>query len=253
MKKCMITVTTVLLSLSMLTGCRLKENGSANVITRFQASDASTLESLSSKSNYQDAYDKLILFKVDDYSLNSVAKFNDSLMPIDGNLSGILETYSTVLASLPENDKDNYFFRVSLAASLNELYCSQLDEETTFDGYVRKVDRPLKPLNEEERQLLSAEPSYEFYFTAFYSIKYTIIDSEVLTVGERDQALLTFHTNLQSYVDELNESQLTSSNIRKNLSKKVEEIAKSLGSENLKLACEISNIEVHNSGVDTQW
>ena len=251
MKKCMITVTTVLISLSILTGCTLKENASANIATHLLASDTST--GISSTSNYQDAYDNLVLFKVDEYSLNSVAKFNDSLMPIDGNLSEILETYSTVIASLPENDKNHYFFRVSLAASLNELYCEQLGEETTYDGYVRKVDRPLVPLNEEEKQLLSEKPSYEFYFTAWYSIKYTISDSEVLTVGERDQALLTFHTKLQSYVDDLSESQLTSSNIRKNLSKKVAEIVKSLSSETLKLTCEIRNIEVHNSGVETQW
>ena len=136
---------------------------------------------------------------------------------------------------------------------MNELYCEQLGEETTYDGYVRKVDRPLVPLNEEEKQLLSEKPSYEFYFTAWYSIKYTISDSEVLTVGERDQASLTFHTKLQSYVDDSSESQLTSSNIRKNLSKKVAEIVKSLSSETFKLTCEIRNIEVHNSGVETQW
>lgn len=166
MKKCMTTVTTVLISLSILTGCTLKEKDRTNVVTHFLASDVSTLENHSSTSNYQDAYDNLVLFKVDEYSLNSVAKFNDSLMPIDGNLSEILETYSTVIASLPENDKNHYFFRVSLAASLNELYCEQLGEETTYDGYVRKVDRPLVPLNEEEKQLLSEKPSYEFYFTA---------------------------------------------------------------------------------------
>lgn len=63
----------------------VKGKNSNNVVTHFLVSDKSTLESLPSKSNYQNAYDKLIVFKVDEYSLNCVATFNGSLMQIDGN------------------------------------------------------------------------------------------------------------------------------------------------------------------------
>lgn len=134
----------------------------------------------------------------------------------------------------------------------NELYSKQLGEEITFNGYVKKVAHPIKALNEEEKELLNNESSYQFHFMAFYNLHYTIADTNTLTVGDRDYALQTFNTELQSFVDMLSKTELTSYNIRTTLSKKADEIARDLSSESLKLTCEINGIEVHNNGVDSQ-
>lgn len=251
MKKYNAVIATIILCLGLLLGCELRDNETSNVTAQSQMSERGMQEKISNTYSYSDAYDKIISFKLDDYTLKSVADFNQLLTPDDGDLTEILNAYSTVLASISENDKNYSFIKVTLTASLDELYCEQLGEEITFNGAIKKHARPIKPLNEEEKQFMEDEPTYEFYFTAFYNIQYTI-DAETLTISQRDQTLQAFHTKLQSYVDRLSEDQLTSGDIRKVLSNKAKEIADRLSSKELELACKISNIEVHNSGVDTQ-
>lgn len=252
MKKNIIATITTMLCLGMLTGCAAQGNHAVNAPPSSPVLDISAPESTPNTISYTAAYDKLISFKVDNYISESVAVFNRSLTPENGDLSEILDTHATALTSVSTNDENYVFIRATLSASLNELYSKQLGEETTFSGYVKKVAHPIEALNEEEKELLNNESSYQFHFMAFYNLHYTIADANTLTVGDRDYALQTFNTELQSFVDMLSKSELTSSNIRTTLSKKADEIARDLSSENLKLTCEINGIEVHNDGVDSQ-
>ena len=115
--------------------------------------------------------------------------------------------------SILSNDENYDFIRLTLTTSLDELYCEQMGEETAFFSYVKKTERPIKPLNKEEQQIFAKEPAYGFIFTEFYTIPYAITDPEALTVEQRDATLQIFCTELQSYIDGLSETELMNSNI----------------------------------------
>lgn len=60
------------------------------------------------------------------YEQQSVADFNQSLAPDNGDISGLLDAQAEVLASISPDDENYEFITMTLAASLDELYCEQM-------------------------------------------------------------------------------------------------------------------------------
>ncbi len=211
------------------------------------------VSAISMKEEFSSSYRKILSYKTDDYSKLSIASFNHTILPEDGDLSGLLADYSNVIASITEDDDNYEFIKVSFGSSLNELYCEQVGDVVSTLDYVRKVARPIEPLNEEEKEKFITDPAYSFMFSTFYSLQYDILSQESLTVGKRDQALEDFHSEFESYVDKLSEEELMASDIKEKITNNARKIAERFSTEKIKLTCTIDSIEVHNAGEDSQY
>ena len=84
---------------------------------------------------------------------------------------------------------------------------------------------------------------YEFWCSATLCVEYTIQSPERLTVGERDNTLLTIKEQMQAYLDGLSEADITGGDIRAMLTGKAAETAKNLSTDKMTLSCEISLLE----------
>lgn len=248
MKKGITSALAALLCLGMLTGCaeqgNVPENIPASSPASVQKNPAPIMENASA------SYEKLVAYKTENYMNESIATFNRALLPEDGNLSELLDAHSEIMASISPDDDNYNFITLTLAASLDELYCEQMNDEIGFSGYVKKQTRPIEALAGEEE--LSEEQTYEFMFNALYTTHYTISNPAAITVADRDAVIQAFRTELQGYIDSLTETELMSGNIRETLSGKASEFANSLSSDAMTLSCEISGIELHNAGAEIQ-
>ena len=236
MKKSIITPLAAVLCLSLLTGCNAKDSSTPPDSQQTNPPAQATVAS-ANISDTSEAYEKLVALKTEDYKQQSVADFNQSLAPNNGD----------VLASISPDDKNYEFITVTLAASLDELYCEQMNDSVGLSAYLKKEEQPLEKLPGEE-SVAGAEITYQFVFNALYRLNYTFSDPTQITVAERDSALQKFKTEFQNYVDNLSEADLASSNIKTVLSEKADELENSLSTAKMKLSCEVENVEVHNAG-----
>ena len=122
MKKSIITPLAAVLCLSLLTGCNAKDSSTPPNSKQANTSAQATVTS----SDTSDAYEKLVAFKTANYEQQSVADFNQSLAPDNGDISGLLDAQAEVLASISPDDENYEFITMTLAASLDELYCEQM-------------------------------------------------------------------------------------------------------------------------------
>lgn len=254
MRKCFTLALTMLLALNALTGCSEQKdttNKNTTTPTVQTSTPQSDISNVASKESVSDSYAKLIAYKTEGYSQKSIADFNQSLMPEDGNLSELLDAHANVMENILPDDENYDFITLTLAASLDELYCEQMNDEVGISGYVKKQAQPIEPLPGEEN-LSTEEQAYKFVFNALYTIHYTIVAPEDLTVTNRDTALQTLCVELQNYVDGLSENEIESGSIRTSLTDKANELANSLSTDNIKLSCEVSGIEIHSAGTDKQ-
>lgn len=243
MKKSIITSLAVVLCVSLLSGCNAKDSS-----TPPNSQQTNTpAQTTGSNSGTSDAYEKLVVFKTEDYEQQSVADFNQSLAPDNGDISGLLDAQAEVLASISPDDENYEFITVTLAASLDELYCEQMNDSVGRSAYLKREERPLENLPGEESV---AETTYQFVFYALYRLNYTFSDPTQITIAERDNALQKFKTEFQNYVDNLSEADMTSSNIKTILSEKAVELENSLSTAKMKLSCEVESVEVHDAGTE---
>lgn len=248
MKKRIIAPVVTVLCLSLLAGCN---SGGSHIPSDGQQANTSaqTTVTNSDTSTTSDAYKKLVAFKTANYEQQSVADFNQSLTPDNRDISGLLDAQVEVLASISPDDENYRFITVTLAASLDELYCEQMNDSVGFSAYLKRVERPQQKLPGEE-SVAGAETTYQFLFNALYRLHYTFSDPIQITVAERDNALQNFKTELQSFVDGLSEDDLTSQNIKTTLNEKADELASKFSTAEIELSCEIESIEVHNAGTE---
>lgn len=249
MKKRIIVPVVTVLCLSLLAGCN---SGGSHIPSDGQQANisAQTTVTNSDTSATSDAYQKLVAFKTADYEQQSVADFNQSLTPDNGDISGLLDAQAEVLTSISPDDENYDFITVTIATSLDELYCDQMNDSVGFSGYLKKVERPQEKLPGKE-SIAGTEITYQFIFNALYRLNYTFSDPTKITVAERDNALQSFKTELQSYVDGLSEDDLTAPNIKTALKEKADELASKFSTAEIKVSCEIECIEVHNAGKET--
>ena len=243
MKKSIIIPLAAVLCLSLLAGCNAKDSSTPPNSKQANTSAQATVTS----SDTSDAYEKLVAFKTANYEQQSVADFNQSLAPDNGDISGLLDAQAEVLASISPDDENYEFITMTLAASLDELYCEQMNDSVGLSAYLKREERPLEKLPGEE-SVAGAEITYQFVFNALYRLSYTFSDPTQITVADRDNALQKFKTEFQNYVDNLSEADLTSSHIKTVLSEKADELENSLSTAKMKLSCEVENVEVHNAG-----
>lgn len=254
MKKVIFIALAAFLCLGMMAGCAAQTDNTPNATLQFTQTSLqeNVRSSTDPTSDFSAAYDKFVSYKTEGYSKESVVDFNRSFLPENGDLSELLAAYADVTATISSDDKNYDFIMGTLAASINELYCEQMNDKSGFSSSVKKQARPIETLEGEEKPL-PEEQAYEFVFNAFYSVQYTITDPIALTVADRDAALQAFRTEFQNYINGLSETELMSGNIKKTLSSKASELANDLSSDTLELSCEISGIEIHNVGTEVQY
>ncbi len=184
------------------------------------------------------SYAKLIAYKTKDYPQQSVADFNAMLASTPDELTELLAAYADLMMTISPDDENYDFFNTTMQFSSSELYCEHRGEG--FSSYVvlSKQSRPSEYLDEEGKIW------YEFSCFVDSIVSYSIDSPKLLTVAERDGALLTFKEEMQSYLNSLSEAEITEGNIKTTLTDKAAEIADSLSTEKMKLSCEISHIQI---------
>lgn len=256
MKKYLSIIFASLLMVNALTGCAgrnsLPEQNNAamqNSVSSIRQPITSTAEASSPtvSPDVSAAYEKLIAYKTGNYSQQSVADFNAALASTPDELTALLAAVADVIGAISPDDENYDFFTTTMLFSSQELYCEPMGEELTFFMPLSKQSRPCDYLDE------TGETVYDFICFVGASVAYSINAPELVTVAERDKALLTFKQEMQNHLNGLSEAEITGGNIKKTLIDKSVELANSLSTENMKLSpCEIHMIEIHDAGTDTQ-
>lgn len=236
MKKCLPIIFATLLAVSVLTGCASQSATSTNGVSDPVIS-----------SNVSASYEKLIAYKTEDYEKQSIADFNKALASTPDELTEFLAAVADVGGTISHDDKNYDFFTTTISFSSMELYCEHMGEEVTFNMPLSKQSRPCDYLDED------GETVYDFSCFVEANVAYSINDPKLVTVAERDKALLTFKEEMQNYLNGLSEVEIAGGNIEKMLTDKSVELANSLSSENMKLSpCEIYLIEIFGGAGEKQ-
>lgn len=239
MKKYLSIIIATLLAVSVFTGCAkqtfLPEK--ANVPAQggeLASKQSATPTSVDVHINTSAAYAKLIAYKTEGYGQQSVADFNTALAPTPDELTAFLAAVADVSSSISPNDENYDFFATTMTFSAHELYCEHMGEEFTLFLPMSKQNRPCNYLDEH------GETVYDFNCFVEANVAYSINNPELVTVAERDKALLTFREEMQNYLNGLSEEVVAGGNIKTVLTDKSAELAKKLSTENMKLSpCEV--------------
>ena len=258
MKKCLPIIFAVLLTVSSLTGCAslksldqrnpsfeqnnaaMQSNGSAIIQTALSTNGAS---SPIVYPNTFAAYEKLIAYKAEGYEQQSVADFNAALASTPDELTEFLAAVADVSSTISSDDENYEFFTTTMTFSSHELYCEHMGEEFTLFVPMSKQSRICDYLDE------AGEPVYEFNCFVESNVAYSIANPKLVSVAERDKALLTYKEEMQNYLNGLSETEIASGNIKEMLTDKSAELAENLSTENMKLSpCEIYMLEINGEG-----
>ena len=239
---------------SALTGCAGRNSSSEQNNTTMQSSAPTISQPTTSTNgassptvspNASAAYEKLIAYKTDDYGQQSVADFNAALASTPDELTEFLAAVADVISAISPNDENYDFFITTISFSSHELYCEHMGEEVTFNMPISKKSRPCDYLDED------GETVYDFACFVDANVAYSINAPELVSVAERDKALLTFKEEMQNYLNGLSEEEIAGGDIKKMLIDKSAELANSLSTENMKLSpCDIYMIEICNAGTE---
>ena len=255
MKKCLPTIFAALLTVSVLTGCatqnklvRRNSSPEQNNATA-QGSETTISQPVTSKTGASNptvsptasaAYEKLIAYKTENYGQQNIADFNTTLAPTPDELTEFLAAIADVSSTISSDDENYEFFTTTMTFSSYELYCEHMGEEFTLFVSMSKQSGLCDYLDE------AGEPVYEFNCFVESNVAYSIDNPKLVTVAERDKALLTFKEEMQNYLNGLSEEEVASGNIKTMLTDKSAELAKSLSTENMKLSpCEIYLIDIN--------
>ncbi len=248
MKKCLPIIFAALLTVSALTGCTgrnasSEQNNAAMLNSEPAISQPTTsINEASSPTvspNASAAYEKLIAYKTEDYGQQSIADFNAALASTPDELTEFLAAVADVSGTISHDDKNYDFLNTTIRFSSQELYCEHMGEELTFFISLAKESRPCNYVDED------GETVYDFNCFVEAYISYSINDPKLVTVAERDKALLTFKEEMQNYLNSLSEAEIAGGNIKETLINKSDELANSLSTENMRLSpCEIYQLNI---------
>ncbi len=254
MKKCLPIIFAALLMVSALTGCAGRnpspgqnnatapsgETAISQPVTSTTGASSPTVSPTASA-----AYEKLIAYRTEGYQKQSIADFNETLASTPDELTEFLAAVADVSATISPGDENYDFFTTTITFSSHELYCEHMGEELTFSMPLSKQSRPCDYLDED------GETVYDFSCFVEADVAYSINAPELVTVAERDKALLTFKEEMQNYLNSLSEAEITDGDIQKMLKTRSAELANSLSTENMKLSpCDIYMIEIHDAGTE---
>lgn len=254
MKKCLPIIFAALLMVSALTGCAGRNSSPEQNNAAAQSSKTNISQPVTSTTgassptvspNTSAAYEKLISYKTANYGEQSIADFNTTLVPTPDELTELLAAVADVSNTISSDDENYEFFTTTITFSSQELYCEYMGEEVTFNMPISKQSRPCDYLDED------GETVYDFSCFVEANVAYSITAPKLVSVAERDKALLTFKEEMQNYLNGLSEEEIASGDIKKMLKTKSIELANSLSTENMKLSpCDIYMIEIHNAGTE---
>lgn len=260
MKKCLCIIFAALLMASALTGCAsqtsLAQQNSSPEQNNATAPSGETsisqpvasttgISSPTVSPTASAAYEKLIAYKTESYGEQSIADFNATLAPTPDELTEFLAAVADVINTISSDDENYEFFTTTITFSSHELYCEHMREEVTFSMPISKQSRPCDYLDE------YGETVYDFSCYVGANVAYSINAPKLVSVAERDKALLTFKEEMQNYLNGLSEEEIAGGDIKKMLIDKSTELANSLSTENMKLSpCDIYMIEIHNAGTE---
>ena len=249
MKKCLPIIFAALLMVSALTGCAGRNSSPEQNNATAQSSKTNISQPVTSTTGdssptvsptASSAYEKLIAYKTRNYGQQSIAYFNTTLAPTPDELTELLAAVADVSSTISSDDENYEFFTTTMTFSSHELYCEHMGEEFTLFVPMSKQSRPCSYLDE------YGETVYDFNCFVEAKVAYSINNPKLVTVAERDKALLTFREEMQNYLNGLSEEEVASNNIKEMLIDKSAELAKSLSTENMKLSpCEIYLIEIN--------
>ena len=249
MKKCLPIIFASLLTISALTGCAGRNPSSEQNNAAVQGSAPAIIQTALSTSgassptvspNVSVAYERMMAYKTEDYGQQSVADFNAALASTPDELTVFLAEIADVTNTISPDDENYDFFITTMSFSSHELYCEHMGEEFAFFIPISKESRLCDYLDDE------GKPVYEFTCFVEANVPYFIDDPKLVTVAERDKALLTFKEEMQNYLNSLSEAEIAGSDIKKMLTDKSAEIANNLSTENMRLSpCEIYMIEIN--------
>ena len=244
MKKFLSIILATLLAVSVFTGCAKQTSQPENANVPAQGVELASKQTTTPTSgvvpaNTSAAYAKLIAYKAESYGQQSVADFNAALASTPDELTVFLAEIADVISTISPDDANYDFFTTTMSFSSHELYCEHMGEEFAFSIPISKRSRLCDYLNDE------GEPVYEFACYVESYVPYSINDPKLVTVAERDKALLTFKEEMQNYLNSLSEAEIAGGNIKKMLTDKSAELANILSTENMKLSpCQIYMIEI---------
>ena len=254
MKKCLPIIFAALLMVSALTGCAGRNSSPEQNNAAAQSSKTNISQPVTSTTrassptvspNTSAAYEKLISYKTANYGEQSIADFNTTLAPTPDELTELLAAVADVSNTISSDDENYEFFTTTITFSSHELYCEHMGEEVTFNMPISKQSRPCDYLDE------YGETVYDFSCFVEANVAYSINAPKLVSVAERDKALLTFKEEMQNYLNGLSEEEIAGGDIKKMLIDKSTELANSLSTENMKLSpCDIYMIEIHNAGTE---
>ena len=255
MKKCLPIIFAALLTVNALTGCASPKSldqrnpSSEQNNVAMQSSESTMSQPITSTTGALDptispnasaAYEKLIAYKTEDYGQQSIADFNATLASTPDELTAFLAAVADVSGTISRDDENYDFLDTTIRFSSQELYCEHMGEELTFFISLVKKSRPCNYVDED------GETVYDFTCFVEANIPYSINDPKLVTVAERDKALLTFKEEMQNYLNGLSEAEIAGGNIKTMLTDKSAEISNSLSTENMRLSpCEIYMIEIN--------
>ena len=261
MKKCLPIIFAALLMVSALTGCASQtslagQNSSPEQNDATAPSGESSISqpavSTTGASNptvsptASAAYEKLIAYKTESYGEQSIADFNATLAPTPDELTELLAAVADVSNTISSDDENYEFFTTTITYSSHELYCEHMREEATFSMPISKQSRPCDYLDE------YGETVYDFSCYVEANVTYSINAPKLVSVAERDKALLTFKEEMQNYLNGLSEEEIAGGDIKKMLIDKSTELANSLSTENMKLSpCEIYMLNINDAGTES--
>ncbi len=247
-KKCLPIIFAALLAVSALIGCAGRNASSEQNNAAAQSSEpiinqtATPTNEASSPTvspNVSAAYEKLIAYKTEDYKQQSIADFNAALASTPDELTEFLAAVADVSGTISHDDENYDFLDTTIRFSSHELYCEHMGEELTFFISLAKKSRPCNYVDED------GETVYDFTCFVEANISYSINDPKLVTVAERDQALLTYKEEMQNYLNGLSEAEIVDGNIKEMLIDKSAELANSLSTENMRLSpCEIYLLDI---------
>ena len=254
MKKCLPIIFAALLMVSALTGCAGRNSSPEQNNATAQSSKTNISQPVTSTTgassptvspNTSAAYEKLISYKTANYGEQSIADFNTTLAPTPDELTEFLAAVADVSNTISSDDENYEFFTTTITFSSHELHCEYMGEEVTFSMPISKQSRPCDYLDED------GETVYDFSCFVEANVAYSITAPKLVSVAERDKALLIFKEEMQNYLNGLSEEEIAGGDIKKMLIDKSTELANSLSTENMKLSpCDIYMIEIHNAGTE---
>ncbi len=247
-KKCLPIIFVTLLAVSALTGCAGRNASSEQNNAAAQSSESiinqtatppNEASSPTVSPNVSAAYEKLIAYKIEDYKQQSIADFNAALASTPDELTEFLAAVADVSGTISHDDENYDFWDTTIRFSSHELYCEHMGEELTFFISLAKKSRPCNYVDED------GETVYDFTCFIEANVSYSINDPKLVTVAERDQALLTYKEEMQNYLNGLSEAEIADGNIKEMLIDKSAELANSLSTENMRLSpCEIYMLDI---------